>query len=112
MRGKREAPSGRKNRAAPSAEREVPFTVKFKKKLTGTPNRSCELTVHLQSDRLMEALAPKYPRFGFEKHKGYGTAAHLQSLMLFGPTPEHRKSFLKKLRPDEFSGIAEQGTLF
>ena len=60
----------------------------------------------------MEALAPKYPRFGFEKHKGYGTAAHLQSLMLFGPTPEHRKSFLKKLRPDESSGIAEQGTLF
>ena len=40
---------------APSAEREVPFTVKFKKKLTGTPNRSCELTVHLQSDRLKEA---------------------------------------------------------
>lgn len=73
---------------------------------------AASVVAKVSRDRLMEALAPKYPRFGFEKHKGYGTAAHLQSLMLFGPTPEHRKSFLKKLRPDESSGIAEQGTLF
>ncbi len=73
---------------------------------------AASVVAKVSRDRLMEALAPKYPRFGFESHKGYGTAAHLQSLMLFGPTPEHRKSFLKKLRPDEFSGIAEQGTLF
>ena len=40
---------------APSAERNVPFTVKFKKKQTESSGRSCELTVHLQSDRLKKA---------------------------------------------------------
>lgn len=73
---------------------------------------AASVVAKVSRDRLMEAMSAKYPRFGFEKHKGYGTAAHLQSLMLFGPTLEHRRSFLKKLRPDESSEAAEQGVLF
>ncbi len=47
-------------------------------------------------DRLMVRLAEQYPQYGFEKHKGYGTRAHYEALARYGPTPEHRMSFLKK----------------
>ena len=48
-------------------------------------------------DRYMLQLAEKYPEYGFEKHKGYGTAAHYDALRQFGPSPVHRPSFLKKI---------------
>ena len=44
-------------------------------------------------DRYMEKLAEKYPQYGFEKHVGYGTAAHKKALENFGTCEEHRKSF-------------------
>lgn len=48
-------------------------------------------------DRYMCDLAGKYPEYGFEKHKGYGTAAHYAALREHGPSPIHRMSFLKKM---------------
>ncbi|MBR3293556.1 MAG: ribonuclease HII [Oscillospiraceae bacterium] len=47
-------------------------------------------------DRLMLRLAEEYPMYGFEKHKGYGTAAHYAALREYGPSPVHRPSFLRK----------------
>lgn len=44
-------------------------------------------------DRLMQKYHKKYPQYGFEKHKGYGTRAHFLSLEKFGPCKIHRKSF-------------------
>ncbi len=44
-------------------------------------------------DRMMIDLAAEHPDFGFEKHKGYGTKAHLEALSLHGPTVHHRRSF-------------------
>jgi ribonuclease HII len=44
-------------------------------------------------DAEMEALARIYPQYGFERHKGYATRAHLAALQRFGPTPLHRNSF-------------------
>lgn len=44
-------------------------------------------------DRYMTDLANQYPGYGFEKHVGYGTAAHKSALLALGPCPEHRKSF-------------------
>ncbi|MBF0804827.1 ribonuclease HII [Neisseria sp. WF04] len=44
-------------------------------------------------DAEMYALAEHYPQYGFDKHKGYGTAAHLAALAKFGVLPEHRRSF-------------------
>ena len=44
-------------------------------------------------DAIMVELAEKYPEYGFEKHKGYGTAEHLEALKKYGPCPEHRMSF-------------------
>ena len=48
-------------------------------------------------DRYMYEMAEKYPEYGFEKHKGYGTAAHYAALRAHGPSPIHRLSFLKKM---------------
>ena len=50
-------------------------------------------------DRLMLELAEKYPQYGFEKHKGYGTKAHYEALRQYGPCPIHRMSFLKSFQP-------------
>lgn len=44
-------------------------------------------------DEYMAQLAKIYPSFGFEKHVGYGTAAHRAALRQYGLTPSHRKSF-------------------
>ena len=44
-------------------------------------------------DRLMVALAAEFPAYGFERHKGYGTPAHLAALRRHGPCPAHRRSF-------------------
>lgn len=48
-------------------------------------------------DRVMLELAEKYPEYHFEQHKGYGTKLHYEALREFGPSPVHRKSFLKKM---------------
>lgn len=48
-------------------------------------------------DRYMLQMAEQYPQYGFEKHKGYGTAAHYAALREYGPCPIHRPSFLKKM---------------
>ena len=44
-------------------------------------------------DRLLDELDQLHPAYGFARHKGYGTAQHLQALMEHGPLPEHRRSF-------------------
>lgn len=44
-------------------------------------------------DRLLDELDQRHPAYGFARHKGYGTAQHLQALMEHGPLPEHRRSF-------------------
>ena len=46
--------------------------------------------------RHMEELAAKYPQYRFERHKGYGTKLHYAMLDRYGPSPVHRRSFLKK----------------
>lgn len=44
-------------------------------------------------DRLMLQLHQHWPDYGFDRHKGYPTAAHLAALQTLGPCPEHRRSF-------------------
>ena len=46
-------------------------------------------------DRFMEQQAERYPQYGFEIHKGYGTKAHYAALREYGPCPIHRQSFLR-----------------
>lgn len=66
-------------------------------------------------DRLMMELDRRYPEYGFARHKGYGTAAHMQALLEFGPCPEHRMTFrpvgdavdLRRRAERESAGFAE-----
>lgn len=44
-------------------------------------------------DAEMYALAERYPQYGFDQHKGYGTVQHLQALAQYGVLPEHRQDF-------------------
>lgn len=48
-------------------------------------------------DKRMILLSKKFPEYGFEKHKGYGTKAHYAAIQKHGITPHHRKRFLKVL---------------
>ena len=47
-------------------------------------------------DHLMDEFAKTYPHYGFEKNKGYGTAAHIQAIKEQGLCPIHRRTFTKK----------------
>lgn len=47
-------------------------------------------------DKLMDEYAAVYPGYGFEKHKGYGTAVHIKAIKDLGICPIHRRSFTKK----------------
>ena len=46
-------------------------------------------------DRIMRRYDEMYPEYGFEKHKGYGTALHIEKIKEIGPCPIHRNTFIK-----------------
>ena len=46
-------------------------------------------------DRIMREYDEVYPEYGFAKHKGYGTSAHIEAIKKYGPCPLHRKTFIK-----------------
>ena len=46
-------------------------------------------------DHLMEEYDKLYPEYGFAKHKGYGTVAHIKAIKEYGPCPIHRRTFIK-----------------
>jgi ribonuclease HII len=46
-----------------------------------------------ERDNILNGLHELYPRYGFDRHKGYGTPVHLQALKKYGPCPEHRLTF-------------------
>jgi ribonuclease HII len=48
-------------------------------------------------DAVMRDYAEKYPQYGFDSNVGYGTKEHVDSILEFGITPIHRRSFLKKI---------------
>lgn len=59
-------------------------------------------------DHMMEEYDSLYPQYGFAKHKGYGTKAHLEAIHEYGISPIHRRSFLKKFLAREAQGEGEQ----
>lgn len=50
----------------------------------------------VERDRMMTEYAKEYPEYGFEKHKGYGTAFHIEMIKKYGPCPLHRRTFIKR----------------
>lgn len=58
---------------------------------------AASILAKVSRDRLMCAMAERYPAYSFERHKGYPTKLHYARLREFGPCPIHRRSFLNKL---------------
>ena len=58
---------------------------------------AASILAKVSRDRFMVELAEQYPQYAFEKHKGYPTKLHYERLRQYGPSPVHRKTFLKKL---------------
>ena len=56
---------------------------------------AASILAKVSRDRFMLEMAEKYPEYHFEQHKGYGTKLHYEMLDKYGPSPIHRKSFLK-----------------
>lgn len=54
---------------------------------------AASIVAKVTRDRLMSLYSIKYPGYGFDKHKGYGTAEHLRRLSVLGASPIHRLSF-------------------
>lgn len=54
---------------------------------------AASIAAKVTRDRLMLAYDEEYPQYGFRKHKGYGTAEHLEALRKHGPCPIHRRTF-------------------
>jgi ribonuclease HII len=58
---------------------------------------AASILAKVSRDRYMLTLAEEYPQYHFEQHKGYGTKLHYEALREYGPSPEHRPSFLRKM---------------
>jgi len=59
---------------------------------------SASIMAKVRRDRYMIRLGKRYPQYGFEKHKGYGTQGHYEALRTHGISKVHRRSFLTKFQ--------------
>ena len=59
---------------------------------------AASILAKVSRDRYMLEIAGKYPEYGFEKHKGYGTKLHYERLRKHGLSEIHRKTFLRKMK--------------
>lgn len=60
---------------------------------------AASIVAKVARDDMMRELDAVYPQYGFAKHMGYGTKAHLRALGEHGPSPAHRRSFLLIRQP-------------
>src|SRR5215471_13689914 len=55
---------------------------------------AASIVAKVTRDRIMKDMHPRYPQYGFARHKGYSTPSHMAALAEHGPCPEHRSSFV------------------
>ena len=73
----------------------IPYTPIVKGDATSYSIAAASIIAKVTRDRIIEEWDKVYPEYGFSKHKGYGTAAHIQKIKEIGPCILHRKSFIK-----------------
>lgn len=76
---------------------EVPFECIVKGDSKVASVAAASILAKVSRDRYMIKMAEKFPRYSFEKHKGYGTKAHYEAISKYGICQLHRKTFLKKV---------------
>ncbi len=73
--------------------------IKYESIIKGDANvyaiSAASIIAKVTRDRIMREWDKIYPQYGFEKHKGYGTAAHIAAIKEYGLCPLHRRSFTK-----------------
>ena len=74
----------------------IPVTTVVKGDSLSANIAASSILAKVTRDMIMEEEAVRYPQYGFEIHKGYGTKAHYEALRTYGPSPIHRMTFLKK----------------
>ncbi len=79
---------------------EIPHETVVKGDAKSISIAAASILAKVSRDRYICEIAREYPEYGFEKHKGYGTKAHIDAILKYGPCPIHRKTFLKKLLND------------
>ncbi len=76
----------------------IPYDIPYRYVIKGDAKSqtiaAASILAKVSRDRLMEELDEKYPEYGFAKHKGYGTKAHMEAIQKYGVTEVHRKSFM------------------
>lgn len=73
----------------------VPYTSIIKGDAKIYSISAASIIAKVTRDRIMREYDEVYPEYGFAKHKGYGTAAHISAIKENGPCPLHRKTFIK-----------------
>lgn len=72
----------------------IPYTSIIKGDATSYSIAAASIIAKVTRDRIMREYDKKYPEYGFAKHKGYGTTAHIQAIKQHGACMIHRKSFI------------------
>ena len=80
--------------AVSSLETSVPIRAIIKGNTLSYTIGCASILAKVARDKLMDDYALKYPEYGSEKHKGYGTKAHIEALKKYGVCPIHRRSFI------------------
>ena len=75
---------------------EYPYSCVVKGDSKSASISAASILAKVTRDRYMAGLAEKYPQYQFDKHKGYGTALHIEMLKKYGASEVHRKTFIKK----------------
>lgn len=75
----------------------IPYTSIIKGDAKCYSIAAASIIAKVTRDRIMRQWDEIYPQYGFEKHKGYGTAMHMQAIREYGLCPLHRRSFTKNL---------------
>ena len=75
----------------------IPYTYIIKGDAKCYSIAAASIIAKVTRDRIMRQWDEIYPQYGFEKHKGYGTAMHMQAIREYGLCPLHRRSFTKNI---------------
>ena len=75
----------------------VPTMTVIKGDATSPSIAAASILAKVTRDEMCEQMDKDYPQYGIAKHKGYGTKQHMDALRKFGPSPIHRKKFIRFL---------------
>lgn len=79
--------------AMPLGELEIPHNSIIHGDARCASVAAASILAKVTRDEFMEKMDIKYPNYGFKKHKGYGTKAHMEALEKYGPCEIHRKTY-------------------